>query len=237
MRGEQKGVAVDGQALYRFQIADNGIGMSKEFMEHLFEPFSRERDTTTSGIQGTGLGMTIAKSIVDLLGGKITVESEVNKGTVIYVDLSFKLAEEAEATKEVAVAEVKLEGKHVLLVDDVELNREIAQMMLEKAGAEVNCCVNGQEAVDYMAHAQPGSIDFVLMDLMMPVLDGLEAARMIRRLPDKEIGQTVIIALTANALAETKKEVLEAGMNGMLNKPFDVESLKRVLQEALQRGR
>ena len=88
-----------------------------------------------------------------------------------------------------------------------------------------------------MAHAQPGSIDFVLMDLMMPVLDGLEAARMIRRLPDKEIGQTVIIALTANALAETKKEVLEAGMNGMLNKPFDVESLKRVLQEALQRGR
>ena len=237
LRGEQKGVAVDGQALYRFQIADNGIGMSKEFMEHLFEPFSRERDTTTSGIQGTGLGMTIAKSIVDLLGGKITVESEVNKGTVIYVDISLKLAEEAEATKEVAVAEVKLEGKHVLLVDDVELNREIAQMMLEKAGAEVTCCVNGQEAVDYMAHAQPGSIDFVLMDLMMPVLDGLEAARMIRRLPDKEIGQTVIIALTANALAETKKEVLEAGMNGMLNKPFDVESLKRVLQEALQRGR
>ncbi|MGM9582213.1 MAG: hybrid sensor histidine kinase/response regulator, partial [Phascolarctobacterium sp.] len=227
--------AMEGEALYHFQIADNGIGMSKEFMEHLFEPFSRERDTTTSGIQGTGLGMTIAKNIVDLLGGQITVESEVNKGTVISVDLSLKLAEKAQAPQGAtgAEAQVQLQGKHVLLVDDVELNREIAQMMLAKAGVEVTCCVNGQEAVDYMAHAQPGSIDFVLMDLMMPVLDGLEAARMIRRLPDQELAQTVIIALTANALAETKKEVLESGMNGMLNKPFDVEALKRVLQEVL----
>ena len=239
LRVEQKGVAVKGQALYRFQIADNGIGMSKEFAKRLFEPFSRERDTTTSGIQGTGLGMTISKNIVDLLGGKITVESEVNKGTVVYVDVSFKLAPEPEAVPENASKQggAKLQGKHVLLVDDVELNREIAQMMLEKAGAEVTCCVNGQEAVDYMAQAKADSVDFVLMDLMMPIMDGLEASKLIRKLSDKAVAQTIIIALTANAMEETKQEVLEAGLDGMLNKPFDVESLRQVLQEILQRRR
>ena len=235
LRAEQKGPAVADEAMFSFQISDNGIGMSKEFLERLFEPFARERDTTTSGIQGTGLGLTITKSIVELLGGKIIVESEAGKGTVVYVDVPFKLvpvAQEASRAEESA-NELSLEGKHVLLVDDVELNREIAQMMLEKAGCEVDCCVNGQEAVDYMSK-MPKKVDFILMDLMMPVMDGLEAAKLIRRLPEQGAAGTIIIALTANALNETKQEILASGMNGMLNKPFNVEALKQVLRDILQ---
>ncbi|MGM9570089.1 MAG: response regulator [Phascolarctobacterium sp.] len=235
LRAEQKGPAVDGHALFSFRVSDNGIGMSKEFMERLFEPFARERDTTTSGIQGTGLGMTITKNIVELLGGKIDVQSEVGQGTVVYVDLSLQLAPEAHKAAEAAEEQLELKGKHVLLVDDVELNREIAQMMLEKAGFEVTCCVNGQQAVDYMAQAKDKQVDLVLMDLMMPVMDGIEAAKLIRRLPDGAVAKTTIIALTANAMNETKQEVLEAGMDGMLNKPFDVQALKRVLQEVWRR--
>lgn len=231
LRAEQKGPALEGQAQFSFRISDNGIGMSKEFMQRLFEPFARERDTTTSGIQGTGLGMTITKNIVELLGGKIDVQSEAGQGTVVYVDVTLKLAPEAHRAAEAAEEQLELKGKHVLLVDDVELNREIAQMMLEKAGFEVTCCVNGQEAVDYMAQAKAGSVDLVLMDLMMPVMGGIEAAKLIRRLPDEAVAKTIIIALTANAMNETKQEVLEAGMDGMLNKPFDVQALKRVLQE------
>ena len=234
LRAEQKGPAVADEALFSFRISDNGIGMSKEFLERLFEPFARERDTTTSGIQGTGLGLTITKSIVELLGGKILVESEAGKGTVIYVDVPFKLAPAAQEAPraEESANELSLEGKHVLLVDDVELNREIAQMMLEKAGCEVDCCVNGQEAVDYMLK-MPKKVDFILMDLMMPVMDGLEAAKLIRRLTEQEAAGTVIIALTANALNETKQEILAAGMNGMLNKPFNMEALKQVLRDIL----
>ena len=239
LRAEQKGTAIGEEALFSFRVSDNGIGMSKEFMTKLFEPFTRERDTTTSGIQGTGLGMTITKTIVELLDGKIDVRSEVGKGTVVYVDVPLKVVPEPKETPktEAKAAELSFKGKHVLLVDDVELNREIAQMMLEKAGFEVSTCVNGQEAVDYMSQPRGAKVDLILMDLMMPVMDGLEATRMIRCLPDKEVAQKVIIALTANAMNETKQEVLEAGMDGMLNKPFDVNALQRVLQEVWQSRR
>ncbi len=236
LRAEQKGPAVNDEAVFSFRISDSGIGMSKEFLKKVFEPFARERDTTASGIQGTGLGLTITKNIVELLGGKILVESEAGKGTIVYVDLGLKLVPEApkDEVAEAGKEQLELKGKHVLLVDDVELNREIAQMMLEKAGCEVDTCVNGQEAVDYMAQAPKKKVDFVLMDLMMPVMDGLEATRLIRRLPDKESAQTLIIALTANAMNETKQEIVTAGMNGMLNKPFDVKALKQVLAEVLR---
>ena len=137
---------------------------------------------------------------------------------------------------EETASELSLKGKHVLLVDDVELNREIAQMMLEKAGCEVDTCVNGQEAVDYMSQACDKKVDFILMDLMMPVMDGLEATRLIRGLADQEASQAIIIALTANAMNETKQEIVTAGMNGMLNKPFDVKALKQVLAEVLQQN-
>ena len=238
LRAEQKGPAVNDEAVFSFRISDSGIGMSKEFLKKVFEPFARERDTTASGIQGTGLGLTITKNIVELLGGRILVESEAGKGTIVYVDLGLKLVPEApeDEAAEAGKEQLELKGKHVLLVDDVELNREIAQMMLEKAGCEVDTCVNGQEAVDYMAQAPKKKVDFVLMDLMMPVMDGLEATRLIRRLPDKESAQTLIIALTANAMNETKQEIVTAGMNGMLNKPFDVKALKQVLAEVLQQN-
>ena len=143
---------------------------------------------------------------------------------------------EAKAAPKVeeTASELSLKGKHVRLVDDVELNREIAQMMLEKAGCEVDTCVNGQEAVDYMSQACDKKVDFILMDLMMPVMDGLEATKLIRCLADKEAAQTIIIALTAN---ETKQEIVAVGMNGMLNKPFDVKALQGVLWEILQRSK
>lgn len=225
---EQKGAALEQQAMYRFQIQDTGIGMSQEFLQHLFEPFARERDTTTSGIQGTGLGMTIVKSILDLLGGSIKVTSEEGKGTTVDIQLCLGLAPEPEPKED---KPLESHGKRVLVVDDVELNREIAQIMLEEAGFEVECCTNGREAVDFMAQAEQGSIDFILMDLLMPVMDGIEAAKQIRALPNKAIAQTTIIALTANEMHETQQEVLEAGMNAMLNKPFNVEALLKTLKE------
>ena len=233
LRAEQQDAASAQMGTYRFQVEDNGIGMSEAFVQQLFEPFARERDTTASGIQGTGLGMTITKSIVDMLGGSINVQSEVKQGTIVTVELQLEL--EAEQAVAEDAQELDCTGQHVLLVDDVELNREIAQMMLEKAGFTVDCCANGQEAVEYMAQAEAQSVDFILMDLMMPVMDGLEAARLIRRLPDKAVAQTIIIALTANAMNETKQEVLAAGMNDMLNKPFNVEALRQVLQEVMSK--
>ena len=366
----QKGGAPEGWAFYEFQIKDTGIGMSKEFLEHVFEPFERERTSTVSGIQGTGLGMAITKNIVDMMGGQISVVSEEGKGTTFTVTLQFKicsspvrqdvipelkglralvvdddfntcssvtkmlsiigmrpdwttsgkeavlrvrLAEEQndeyaayiidwlmpdmngievvrrirgiigvetpiiiltaydwsdieeearkagvtafcskpiflselreilespflrEGTKETVQKEqAAFNGRSILLVEDNELNQEIAMEILKEAGFEVDVADDGAVAVEKMKAAKPGRYDLILMDIQMPILNGYDATRQIRGLERKEIAGIPIIAMTANAFEEDKQAALEAGMNGHIAKPIDVGMLMAALEEILK---
>ena len=221
----------DKKQLFELVVEDNGLGMSEEFQKHIFEPFSRVQDSTTSGIQGTGLGMAIMKRIVDLMQGQIELESSLGEGSRFTITLPLELVVEAEQeSKQQAKADLSIfKGKHVLLVDDVELNREIGEFILSSAGFEVTCLEDGKNAVVYMQNAKPGDVDLILMDLMMPIMDGYTAARLIRNLPDKQVAATPIIALTANAFEDTKQEVMAAGMNGHLAKPINKDELYKNL--------
>lgn len=216
----------------RFTVADNGIGMSKDFVAHIFESFSRESNSTLSGVQGTGLGMVIVKKLVDIMNGKITIDSELGKGTVVTIDFVFKIAPQNEAGKDGAEgSSVDLTGMKVLLVDDNELNREIAHELLADFGIEVTEAGDGVEALDIISRAVPGQYDVVLMDIQMPVMDGYTATREIRQLADKELADIPIIAMTANAFDEDKTKAVEAGMNGHLGKPIDIGALVTVLRK------
>ena len=233
----EKALDSSGRQLYELIVEDNGFGMSEEFQKHIFEPFSRVENSTTSGIQGTGLGMAILKRIVDLMQGNIELESELGKGSKFTVVLPFKLVEEPlpEAPAPEPVEDESLfAGKHALLVDDVELNREIAEFMLSNLGLSVTCLEDGKNAVLYMQNAHPGDVDIILMDIMMPNMDGYTAARLIRNISDKNVANTPIIALTANAFEETKREVLAAGMNGHLAKPINTAELVAALKSMLR---
>ena len=366
----QKGSAPKGCASYEFQVKDTGIGMSREFLEHVFEPFERERTSTVSGIQGTGLGMAITKNIVDMMGGSIFVESEVGKGTSFTVSLQFKtcsgpvrrevipelkglralvadddfntcssvtkmlatigmrpdwttsgketvlrarlakeqndeyavymidwlmpdmngvevvrrirkviaddtpiiiltaydwsdIEEEAKkagvtafCAKPVFLSELRkileepftvhstasdileddiiFEGKRILLVEDNELNQEIAVEILQEAGFQVETADDGAAAVDRLKKAVPGQYDLVLMDIQMPVMNGYEAAEQIRKLEHTEISNIPIIAMTANAFEEDKKQALDAGMDGHIAKPIDIPELMEMLRNVLK---
>lgn len=215
----------------RFTVADNGIGMSKDFVAHIFESFSRENNSTLSGVQGTGLGMVIVKKLVDIMNGKITIDSEQGKGTVVTIDLVFKIAQKEAVKDDAEGSSVDLTGMKVLLVDDNELNREIAHELLADFGIEVTEAGDGVEAFDIISRAVPGQYDVVLMDIQMPVMDGYTATREIRQLADKELADIPIIAMTANAFDEDKTKAVEAGMNGHLGKPIDIGALVTVLRK------
>ncbi|MCM1328267.1 MAG: ATP-binding protein [Ruminococcus sp.] len=226
----------DGLADYELRVKDTGIGMSKEFAATIFEPFTRERTATVSGIQGTGLGMSITKNIIDLMNGTIEVQSEKDKGTEFIINLTLRLQEEQNAAKREepqAAEEISFKGSRLLLVEDNELNREIATEILKEWGFLIETAENGSEAVDAVKNSQPGYFSAVLMDVQMPVMNGYEASRAIRALDDPELSKILIIAMTANAFEEDKQEAMNAGMNDHVGKPIDVPVLLNTLQKYL----
>jgi len=225
-------------AEYEFRIKDNGIGMSEEFRKTIFDAFTRERTTTVSGIQGTGLGMAITKSIVDKMGGSITVNSEEGKGSEFIVCVPFKTASSPESNTsktDAPEAEQQLDfiGKRVLLAEDNEMNRMIAVAILEKTGVTIDIAENGQVAVDKVKTAPAGYYDIILMDIQMPVMDGYEATRQIRALEDADKAAIPIVAVTANAFEEDRKITMEAGMNGHLSKPYDVPAIMKTMNDLM----
>ncbi|MBO6231272.1 MAG: amino acid permease [Ruminiclostridium sp.] len=228
---------------FELRVKDSGIGMNEEFAERVFDAFERERTSTVSGIQGTGLGMAITKSIVDLMGGTIDVVTAPGKGTEFIIKVSFRtgtekldccpLSEKVQHTEEVH-EETDFSKMRLLLVDDVEINREIAAKILRHFGFTVEAAINGKEAVDMVEKAQDDYYDAVLMDIQMPVMDGYEAARTIRSFSSEKKASVPIIAMTANAFSEDVHKAKEAGMNAHVAKPIDMNALKQTLTEILK---
>ena len=212
---------------YRWTISDTGIGMSEEFLEHIFDPFAQENTDARSVYQGIGLGMAIVKGLVEQMGGRIQVSSRENVGSTFVVTLPFEIAEpvQAEASKEKDGAPADIRGMRLLLVEDNELNAEIARLLLEDAGAVITRVGDGQQALDLFQEEPAGSFDGILMDVMMPVMDGLTATRAIRGLDRPDAKTIPIIAMTANAFAEDAAKCFDAGMNAHLSKPLDIRKV------------
>ncbi len=233
----QNPCAIHEYAAYEIRVKDNGIGMSPKFLSHIFEPFEREHTSTISQTQGTGLGMSITKNLVDLMGGTIHVNSEPNKGTEFTLQFTFKLQEQAQQTEQQpsteAVATNDFSGKRLLLVEDNELNMEIAQELLCEVGFLVETAANGQIAIEMVQNSTAGYYDAILMDIQMPVMDGYQASQKIRSLENKDLAEIPIIALTANAFDEDKKEALSNGMNAHIAKPLDIAVLYETLENVL----
>ena len=234
---EQIGDPVDGRVLYRFTVSDNGIGMSEEFQEHLFEAFSREQSSAVSKIEGSGLGLSIVKRIVDMIGGTITVNSKPGEGSSFIVEMPFELASDEEAEslsgrqqiEEVIDKGYDFSGTKVLLVEDNEMNREIGTEILQEAGFIVESAEDGEVAVQIVKEKGTDYYDFILMDIQMPIMNGYEATAEIRRLPGGD--KVPIVALSANAFEEDVKNSLAAGMNAHVAKPIDVKSLFGTLRK------
>ena len=223
-------------ARYRFVVQDDGIGMSKAYQKTLFDPFTREERSGTNKVQGTGLGMAITKNIVDLMGGSINVESTTGKGTRFEVVLEFLVDTEADTVPEAQVLPEEeketspLSGMKFLCAEDNAINAEILEMLLEANGASCTICSNGQEIVDAFASVKPGEYDMILMDVQMPVMDGLEATRRIRS-GENPLGRTIpILAMTANAFLEDMQKSREAGMDEHLSKPVDIAALEQTVK-------
>ncbi len=230
-------------ALYKLSVIDNGMGMSEDFVKKIFSPFERANSTTVSKIQGTGLGMSITKSIIDLANGTIDVKSKLGEGTEIIVAVTLCLCTDAEIAtlnakqldKQQAQAEQPdFKGKRLLVVEDNKLNREITVTILEQTGIITEQAEDGSVAVKMVQEAAPGYYDLILMDIQMPIMDGYEATKQIRALPDKRLAQLPIIAVSANAFEEDKKASLAAGMDGHIAKPINVPDLFALMQKLIK---
>lgn len=221
---------------FLFTVSDSGIGMSQEFLEHIFEPYARETHFTAKSTVGTGLGMAIVKNLVQQMSGEIHVESELGKGTSFYVTLPLETnvrLSPPETREENDKTPADLSGRRILIAEDNELNMEIAVELLSMNGVEVLQAWNGREAVQIFTAAAPYSIDAILMDMQMPVMDGCEAARAIRALDKPDAATVPIIAVTANAFTEDMDKTAAAGMNGHIPKPIDFTLLHKTLEEFL----
>ena len=228
-------------AKYRFVITDNGIGMKKEYLEHIFEPFSRQENSVTNRVQGTGLRMAITKNIVDMMSGIIQVESEEGIGSTFEVIFEFRIDKEKEKSSpaqprknEINSGESDiLKGKRFLCAEDKELNAEILKALLEMEGAECEICTNGEEIVERFADVREGEFDAILMDVQMPLMNGYEAARAIRS-GTNPLGRTIpVIAMTANAFADDIQQSLVAGMNAHISKPMDMGVLRKTVVKVI----
>ena len=224
-----------GYMIVRIRISDTGIGMSQDYLTKIFEAFTREKNTTKSKIAGTGLGMSIVKNYVDLLGGTIDVESELGKGSTFTVTLKHRIADERYYVKkhieESGTGNEILEGRNILLAEDNDLNAEIAEAILERAGLRIERVENGIQCVNRILKMPAGTYDMIFMDIQMPQMDGYKATQTIRNLPDKDKACIPIIAMTANAFAEDKKKTMEAGMNAHLSKPLNVPELMDTIRK------
>lgn len=228
----------DGRALFCFSVSDTGIGMAPEFLKHIYEPFAQEGDDARSKFQGTGMGMPIVKSLIELMGGTIEISSEVGVGSTFNVQIPLDIDKNPQARADTVerVLDCSLADMNVLLAEDNELNAEIAQTLLESEGVVVTRAANGNEVVDlYLSHPA-GSFDAILMDIMMPGMDGYEATRAIRLSEKVDAADIPIIALTANAFAEDAKAAHDAGMNAHLSKPLDFNKLKNILARIKKNG-
>ncbi len=224
--------------IVRTRVSDTGIGMSQEYMTKIFDAFTREQNTTKSKIAGTGLGMSIVKKYVELLGGTINVESELGKGSTFTVTLKHRIADESyyvnKHIEEPGTGSEILKGRNILLAEDNDLNAEIAEVILERAGLKIERVENGIQCVNRIMEMPTGTYDMILMDIQMPKMNGYKATQTIRHLPDKDKACIPIIAMTANAFEEDKRDAIAAGMNGHIAKPIQVDKLLLMLAEIIR---
>ena len=217
-------------AWIEFTCSDTGIGMSKEFQKHLFEPFTQESNDARSKYNGTGLGMAIVKNLLDKMGGTIDFSSEKDVGTTYRITIPFRIDHNTAALeREISDEEISLSGSHILLAEDNILNLEIAEFILKDAGATVTKAHNGKEAFNCFADSSPYEYDLILMDIMMPVMDGYQATSAIRSLDRPDAKTIPILAMTANAFAEDRQKTYAAGMNEHLTKPLDTELVLKTI--------
>ena len=228
----------DGKCTYRWTISDTGIGMSPDFVDHIFEPFTQEKQDARSYYHGTGLGMTITKELVDRMGGSITVTSQLGVGSTFVITLPFEIAPSPEQTPDAhAAPDISIAGCKLLLVEDNALNAEIAQILLTDEGATVTVVTDGKQAVEIVQNNPPDTFDAVLMDVMMPVMNGIDAAKTIRSLNRPDAKTLPIIAMTANAFYEDAQKCLAAGMNAHLAKPLQIKKVKQTIAEWVKNNR
>ena len=227
-----------GYMIVRNRVSDTGIGMSQDYMTKIFDAFTREQNTTKSKIAGTGLGMSIVRKYVDLLGGTIDVESELGKGSTITVTLKHKIADESYYVKkhieESGTGSEILEGRNILLAEDNDLNAEITEAILERAGIKTERVEDGIQCINMIEKMPAGTYDMILMDIQMPKMNGYKATQAIRRLPDKDKACIPIVAMTANAFEEDKRDALAVGMNGHIAKPIELDKLLSMLAEVIR---
>ena len=223
---------------YIFSCEDTGIGMSEEYLPHIYEEFSREHTTTENKVAGTGLGLPIVKSMIELMGGSIQVESTQGVGTKFTVDISFDMASESDVYRDQISEQPdvleKLEGKRILLAEDNDLNAEIAIELLAEQKIITDRAEDGAECLDKLEKAASGYYDMILMDIQMPVMDGYDATARIRRMKDEEKASIPIIAMTANAFAEDRQKAISTGMNDHVAKPIDMKVLLPVMAKYIR---
>ncbi len=218
----------DNTIIYRWVISDTGVGMSEEFLQHIYEPFAQEKKDARSVYQGTGLGMAIVKKLIEGMGGTISIQSEIGKGSTFAIELPFEIAAEPDNQE---IEECDIHGLNIMLVEDNNLNAEIAEMLLKDEGANVIKVTDGKQAVDLFDLNPEGTFDIILMDIMMPVMDGITATKEIRALNRPDAITIPIVAMTANAFKEDEQKCLKAGMNAHLPKPLDIQKVKNTIFE------
>jgi signal transduction histidine kinase len=236
---EEHPCSKEGWASYVCNVSDTGIGMTEEFQKHIFDTFAREHNSTESKVMGTGLGMTIVKKLIELMGGTITVQSKPGEGTTFTVTMDMRIVENPEEFLEKeqdmeSTDKFRLDGIRILLAEDNDLNAEIAAAILKNLGAEVDVAADGVKCIDMLQRREAGCYSLILMDIQMPNLNGYDAAKRIRALSDPVRANTPIIAMTANAFDEDRKAAFAAGMNGHIAKPVDAKALSRVIAEQIQ---